>query len=40
LKLKYKKEAELAKTELNKRIALENNENSFKLEIMRYKLKC
>lgn len=40
LKQKYKREAETAKHELNKRIALENNENNFKLEIMRLKLRC
>ena len=39
LKDKYKKEADNAKNELNKRIALENNENNYKLEIMRLKLR-
>ena len=39
MKEKYKKEAEAAKLELNKRINLENTENNLKLEIMRLKLK-
>ena len=39
LKDKYKREAENAKHEQNKRIALENNENNYKLEIMRLKSK-
>ena len=39
LKDKYKRQAENAKHELNKRMALENNENNYKLEIMRLKLR-
>lgn len=39
LKDKYKKEAETAKIQMNKRMALENNENNYRLEVMRLKLK-
>ena len=39
LKEKYRKEAETARSELNKRVALESNENNMKLELMRFKLK-
>lgn len=39
LKEKYKKEAEINKQELNRRLALENNENNLKLEVMRLKLR-
>lgn len=40
LKEKYRKETESARSEMNKRLALENNENNLKLEVMRYKLKA
>ena len=40
LKEKYRKEAEVSKQELNKRLALQNNENNLKLEIMRLKMKA
>jgi hypothetical protein len=39
LKQKYVKEAENAKNELSKRMALENNENNYKLEIVRLKIR-
>lgn len=39
MKEKYRKEAETARSELNKRMALESNENNMKLELMRFKLK-
>lgn len=39
LKQKYVKESENAKNELSKRIALENNENNYKLEIVRLKIR-
>ena len=39
LKDKYRKEAETARTELNKRMSLESSENILKLETMKLKLK-
>lgn len=39
LKEKYRKEAENARSELNKRMVLQSNQNNLKLQIMRFKLK-
>lgn len=39
LKQKYLKEAEISKSEMSKRMILENNENNYKLEIVKLKMK-
>ena len=39
LKEKYKKESELAKEETHKRMLLEANENNYKIDLMKLKLK-
>lgn len=39
LKQKYQRETENSKNELSRRIMLENNENNYKLEIVRLKIR-
>jgi hypothetical protein len=39
LKQKYLREAESSKNELGRRMMLENNENNYKLEIVRLKIR-